>query len=173
MEAIVLCEVCDEPIVRARLEDLQRPLIGRMFLPLGKAYSLPFQDDASWEWFRCPYCNCRPMICTEEQIEAFVIGTWAGPERVMTTDGFFVIGSDDFPAIPALLKIKREERSNEELAEEWAQRQGELKAELEEECAKRQSQPSPPRADPPKEALTPAEILRRHAKRITRNARLD
>lgn len=122
MKATILCEICDEPIVVADLDILTRPLTAGQFTPLGDAYSLPFSEDVSWEWFRCPHCNMRPFVVSEEQIEEFVMGRWPGPETVRTDKGVFVIGTGDYPGVEPFLKVSRDTPDETDLAEEWLER---------------------------------------------------
>lgn len=117
----LLCEVCDEPIAQMRLHDLARPLLGSMFHPLGTGYTSPFPDpDMTWEWMRCPYCSSRPFIVTEEEATRAVEGTWDGPERVKTDQGFYRIQSKEFPGIPPQVQIMI--HTDEELEAEWQAR---------------------------------------------------
>jgi len=120
MKSLLLCEICEEIIAGVDLLKLKRPLTSEMFLSPGDGYENPFPAGIEWEWFRCPYCHNQPFVTTEEEIDRFVMGTWPGPEKVKTSQGFYVIGNPRRPGEPA--KTLREVFEEEDLAKEWAER---------------------------------------------------
>ena len=96
----ILCEICDEPIARAQLSKLARPLTGDMFESLGEGYDNPFWGNVPWEWMRCPMCRYRPFVVTEEQGQRASANEWDGPEVVKTSKGPYRIGDKAYPGMP-------------------------------------------------------------------------
>lgn len=125
-QAVLQCEFCDEPIAKCDLMVLERPLRSEMFSDLGPGYSNPFPEGITWEWFRCPMCRNRPFVCTDEQIEQFVLGKWDGPERVKTIRGVYEIGSG-YPEWDGQ-RVVREVHDEKELEKEWRDRLASLGA---------------------------------------------
>lgn len=65
MTAILVCEICNEPLARYVPKRMHLPLSGDQFLPLEEGYPLPFPEPAGmvdWEAMRCPFCHFRPII---------------------------------------------------------------------------------------------------------------
>lgn len=119
----ILCEICDEPLVKAYLPNLSRPLIASMFEPLDEGHIFPFPDpNTTWEWMKCPHCKSRPFIISEQQASDAVSGNWPGPEKVKTDKGEYVIYSSTCPGIPPQINVQI--HTEEELEQEWAKRSG-------------------------------------------------
>ena len=114
----ILCEICDEPLAKAHLPNLARPLVASMFVPLDAGFDSPFPDpNMTWEWMKCPHCRNRPFIITEQQVSDAVSGLWPGPEQIKTAQGMYRINSSLYPGIPPQINVQT--HSEEELEAEW------------------------------------------------------
>ena len=117
----ILCEICDEPLARAYLPNLARPLVASMFSPIEEGYLEPFPDpNMTWEWMKCPHCKARPFIVTEKQASDAVEGKWPGPEQVKTLQGVYRIYEGVFPGVQPGIVISC--HTDEELEKEWETR---------------------------------------------------
>ena len=118
---IILCEVCDEPIVQAHLAYLKRPLMGDMFLPLAPGYDVPWVPETGWQWMRCPHCGAKPFVVSDDQAARAAEGRWDGPETVKTTQGIYRIGTNEYPGMDPV-RVTVPVYTDDELEREWEAR---------------------------------------------------
>ncbi len=83
---ILRCEVCETDLGTFDPDALSLPLTGVMFGPLTPAYPAPFQPEATWEFLLCPTCGRRAMGWDFDSADM------VRPDRLLTPQGFFVVG---------------------------------------------------------------------------------
>lgn len=116
----VKCEVCEEVIATARPERLSLPLTTRMFDPKGTGFGDTWVHELTWLHMTCPYCGARPFVMTEREIQDALEEKTMGPSRVLTTEGFYVVGSNRLPGVAQHYEVPV--FTDEELDSEWNSR---------------------------------------------------
>lgn len=139
----ILCEICDEPIAKAHLPELARPLVASMFNSMGEGFDNPFLEGQTWEWMKCPLCRNRPFIVTERQASAASSGKWPGPEVVKTHKGPYRIYDNVYPGV--LQERSAEVYTEARLEREWRARIDQYKAKVEVEETPKKRGPGRPR----------------------------
>jgi hypothetical protein len=110
MSLVLVCEMCGTNLGTFDPEGLAMPLAGAMFSPLGPGFAPPFDQAAPWEFLLCPMCLKRAMgwdMSAPDMVR---------PDRLLTTDGYWIVGEglETPPPAPYV-------HDSEELAREWEQ----------------------------------------------------
>lgn len=137
MSLVLVCEMCGTHLGAFESEDLAMPLVGAMFAPLGPGFAPTFDPAATWEFLLCPMCLKRAMgwdMSAPDMVR---------PDRLLTTDGYWIVGQglETPPPAPYV-------HNSEELAREWEA------AEAAREAARQE--PTAAQAQPATPALVPA-----------------
>lgn len=117
---ILQCEICEEQIARTKPDRLRTPLRTTMFDPLTDQHSHPWPWPQSWLEMLCPFCNNRPFVMSEKEIQDALEGRTDGPYRIKTPKGWFKVGDTLEPGEEPKRII--EVHDDSELAEEWDKR---------------------------------------------------
>ena len=117
---ILQCEICEQQIARTKPDRLRLPLRTTMFDPLTDQHSHPWPWPQGWLEMTCPFCNNRPFVMSEKEIQDSLEGHSEGPSRIKTPNGWFKVGDTLEPGeIPERVV---EVHDDEDLADEWDKR---------------------------------------------------
>lgn len=112
----VICQICAERIGSFDAKDLTIPLRGAMFgsSDILHGFPPPFDPEAEWEDFRCPYCRTRPFIERDEVLTEDGTYKIAEPKEEATTGLFCSECGKEFGHPLALNSHMRMHRRREE-----------------------------------------------------------